>query len=405
MQRTRGGTGVWFIAVAAAVGLSLFFVDFSSEPPGPVEPGLPADIRPGAAAELDALLIAMRTMDPMEADRAIATLASREESVVPTLVGALGSVNASGQQLRDAKAAIVAIGPTALPEVLAFFVQSEGEMAKRAAQTVRDLIPSASQWQAAQDNPFARRWTAAHAAQLRQYEAPIIKRLAHRDDLIRRYAVLILASLPPGGRTEASIPALMQAFESEDEALRNEASSALTVSGAAARDAVPRLIHNLDHKEEIMRDMSLAILTRLGEDLPEVATELVRRLDNERDPLERTGLACALALMGENARPALPWFEQELLSGESDRAGTALNCLAHMGGLADPMLQGVLRGSDATARGLAAEGLGRLGAAVSPEAIEALQKAAKSDDAALARKADVALNQIRRAQKDALADR
>ncbi len=382
-------------AIAFGVG-QLVDVDGTEDAP-PAAP--PAGPRPDTPKELRQLLDRIPDMKPHEADEAVRELAGRDARTLPALLEILKSPFASSVELQEALAAITSIGPPALPDLLVYFLESDGKQARRAYTAVRHLIPTAGQWKGGQANPFARAWTAAHAEAARPHEAALLERLRDPNGNVRRYAILIIAALPPAARSEASTPALVDAFAQDDAVVRAEASYALMVSGTKARDAVPRLVRFLDRDDEEMRDLTFAVLARLGRDVPEVATLLVERLERVRAGEVQTSICVALAQMGENARPALPWFEEALTSGDAALGRTAVNCLVTLDGLGLPLLLRALEHTDPLSRRLAAQALGMLGARATPEAEAALEARTGDEDPEVARRAREALERIAKARK------
>lgn len=354
---------------------------------------------PATPVALRRLLDRMPDMKPHEADAAVRELAQRDARTLPALLDILKSPFATTPELQEALSAITSLGPPVLPDLLVYFLESEGPQARRAYTAIRHLIPTAAQWRGGRANPFARTWTEADAAAARPHEAALLERLADSDGNVRRYAVLILAALPPAARSEASTPALLDAFIQDDALVRAEASYALMVAGTTARDAVPRLVRFLDRGDEELRDLTFAVLARLGQAVPEVAEALVRRLGRAQGDDERTSLCVALAQMGENAGPALPWFEDALRSGDPGLGRTAVNCLVTLDRVGHPVLLRALERGDATSRGLAAQAFGMLGARTPPEAEARLRQLAGGIDAEVAAKARAALARIAEARR------
>lgn len=101
---------------------------------------------------------------------------------------------------------------------------------------------------------------------------------------------------------EPAVPVLIDLLKDSDPTLRSMAREALGQIGPAAKSSLPALVEALRLPEREIRECVARVVAAIG---PEAVEPLIRAL-RDRDPKVRGGAAYALALLSEQAKPAVP---------------------------------------------------------------------------------------------------
>jgi HEAT repeat protein len=169
---------------------------------------------------------------------------------------------------------------------------------------------------------------------------------------------------------------------------------ALKDIGAKAKNALPMLIDALHDSDDGTRQFAALALNELGPDAKAASIDLIYAMLRDKEKEVRNH--AALALLHVNPEPSLaaPAFRQGLRDRKAlGVTDCAVEALTKLGPAAVPELREALKDKDKVVRRLAAEVLGKLGAAAMP-AVPDLRETAKDPDVAVKSAAEKALKEI-----------
>ena len=355
-----------------------------------------ADTPAGFDAGQLALLATVGTGDKDEEAARVRDAIRADAEFVSRLVALQRRDAATNTWRRRAGRTLVVAGGLALPEILRAFVDARDEEAKRYYVLVRTMIPTASCW--IQDQlpiELQRDLTDEQRRALQEFEPALLRkaRLGASDE--RRFALLVVAALPPEARTRESVPLLVDALMTEEPALMQDAACALIGSAPVAEPAIERLLRLLDEPEGDARDMALAILPTLGAHWPAVGTAFAKRMARVEDKPEWGTLVHGLGAMGANAKPALPQIARALGDPRFTRHGRALEALIAMGESGDTTLAEALSSAEDAQRLRILEALEGHGPKAGPRLLAVLRELSAGQDPAVTSAAEAALEGAR----------
>jgi HEAT repeat protein len=258
--------------------------------------------------------------------------------------------------------------------------------------------------------------------ELKEHAGKVGQALTDKDKDVRAQAALTLAEI--GAAAEPAIPGLIvalgdketvvaqaagdalgkvggpavnplvEALKDANPLVRRHATMALKEIGAKAKNAVPMLIDALHDSDDATRQFAALALNEIGADAKAASIDLIYAMLRDKDKEVRN--RAALALLHVNPEPALaaPAFRQGLRDRKAQGVtDSAVEGLTKLGAVAVPVLRDALKDKDKIVRRLAAEVLGKLGAAAMP-AVPDLKETAKDADAAVKGAAEKALKEI-----------
>jgi HEAT repeat protein len=213
--------------------------------------------------------------------------------------------------------------------------------------------------------------------------------LADKDAVVSKAAGDALGKLGA-----VAVNPLVEALKDPNPVVRRNATMALKDLGAKAKNAVPMLIDTLHDSDDATRRFAALALSEIGPDAKTASIDLIYAMLRDKDKDVRNHAALALLQVNPEPRLAAPAFRL----GLRDRKALGVNdCavegLTKLGAVAVPELREALKDKDKVVRRLAAEVLGKIGAAAMP-AVPALKEAAKDADAAVKSAAEKALKEI-----------
>ena len=181
------------------------------------------------------------------------------------------------------------------------------------------------------------------------------------------------------------VSALLQAVDDENEKVRAEAIYATGVIGRSplTSDQIARLTRALDHYDPAIRAGAARVIARL--EVKEAADALIKAVNDSQADVRYAAMR-ALGAIGE-PRAVTALTEQFAYYRKGEGAWSALEALARIGAPASvPVFRERLRDKDPYIRRAAIEGVGRTGDA---ESIDALERAATTDESPMVRLAAV----------------
>jgi HEAT repeat protein len=181
------------------------------------------------------------------------------------------------------------------------------------------------------------------------------------------------------------VTSLLQAVDDDSEKVRLDAIYAVGVIGRApmTADQVARLAKALDHYDPAVRAGAARVIGRLK--IAATGDALIKAVNDSQADVRYSSMR-ALGAIGES-RAIGALTEQLAYYKKGEGAWSALEALARLGSKASlPLFRERLQDKDPYIRRAAIEGIGRAGDA---ESIEALERAANVDEAAMVRLAAV----------------
>jgi HEAT repeat protein len=219
---------------------------------------------------------------------------------------------------------------------------------------------------------------------------PGLLRLAGEEGAGEALCDLVASIGPPAA---ALVPPLIQAMEKDDYDLLWAAADALAAIGPGAREAVPVLVRRLGHPSGLVGTSTARALAAVG---PEAYPAVLQAFLGG-EPRVKEYAADALGLMGSAAAKAVPALRQAFEEVKETEArcwfAIALAEIARDPEVA-PILTVLVRKAPGYIARRAARGLGCL-SDPGPEAVRALERAARSPDEDLAREARESLRRVR----------
>jgi len=127
-----------------------------------------------------------------------------------------------------------------------------------------------------------------------------------------------------------AVPPLIEALKDSEWKVRRAAAEALGYFTDAAGKIVKPMLERLKDDHEDVRRMAVLSLGRLGKGQPEVE-DSIRKLAEDPDPVMKTNVQVALALMGKADDSATPTLIAALGSKEEATAAAAVSALRTLG--------------------------------------------------------------------------
>ena len=254
----------------------------------------------------------------------------------------------------EAARAIGAIGPAALPDLIAALEDEHPQVFAGAASAIHRIGPEA-----------------------KEAVEPLVKLVKKDDPFARHAGIYGLMGIGPEAR--AAVPALIEALNHEHFHTRYWACRALREIGPEAKAAVPVLVRLLQEDLASVRRHAAQALGGIG---PEIGEEAIASLTAAlEDPLEpvREDAAIALGKIGPPAKSAVPALEEALAKGPLAARVPGARSLWLITGRPDPAV-GVLVGELGDFNGGydATRALGEIGPPAK-SAVPALRKLIESD--------------------------
>jgi HEAT repeat protein len=191
--------------------------------------------------------------------------------------------------------------------------------------------------------------------QIPEHTLPLLTRFLHDEhEDIRRFAIETLAQR--GSEAGASVPALIERLEDEEETFRLRIQSAYSLAaiGRSRPDVLAALTRLLQHQDWWLRVFAARVLASMAQTAIAAIPALISRLhDPERNVVRNT--LYALAQMGEQAAPAIPAITP--LLDDPRLSGLAAETLAKIGPAAIPALVATLSEAEVPTRHMAAYAL------------------------------------------------
>jgi len=181
-------------------------------------------------------------------------------------------------------------------------------------------------------------------------------KLPYVDD--RRHAADALGHIGPEARL--AVPALIRAFQDDDEEVRGSAAEALFKIGPVS---VSALIEKLHDEQSHVRARSAYVLGRFGDAAKASIPSLIGLLEDEHPGVRRTA-ANVLGGLGADAKDAVPSLCKMLQDEDGDARRFAAEALGRIGPNAKPavpILIEAMKDEDRSVRQYAAEALGNIG--------------------------------------------
>lgn len=211
-----------------------------------------------------------------------------------------------------------------------------------------------------------------------------IKRLADKDPIVRREAMLAVTAL--GADAVAALPAVLRGLDDDDTIVREHSLEALAAIGPPAKDAVPVLTRALADKDTVYRDKAIRALDAIGvvDDTIVIAVANIMVDSNRKGRGSTTEVYKFLTRRGPAAKAAIPILK-EGLKGPGQQV-QAIFTLGYLGADATPVLMELWKSKESNTRSAVLESFRTLGSHAK-SAIPDLKKAAVTDkdpDATLA---------------------
>ena len=202
----------------------------------------------------------------------------------------------------------------------------------------------------------------------------LIEDLESRDLKRKRDAAYALAALRE--KSLPALPALIKTVRSErDIQVWNQAATAIARIGKPAEEAIPALLKQLESREDQRKYRAAFALGKIG---PSAVDGLIKSLQS-RSSSTRAAAALALGWMEEKPLPAISELAWAISDSDADVRTNSADALVKIGDAAKADVLAALKESDDTEfPEVAIELLGRLGNP-SPEAMERIQSALKSN--------------------------
>lgn len=216
-----------------------------------------------------------------------------------------------------AQAAVVQIGPAAVPELARALGKPDDPKTEHAAFALEKT-----------GNKYSSTWNDVEDV------TPLLINALLDEDMRMR---------PPLARFGArAVPAVSRVLrESENWEIRRAALVILEMMGDEAKGVVPTLIDTLRDKDAELRDRGIRILGKLGAHAAAAAPALVEALRDDEEVV-RDAAARVLAGLGKEARPALPALIKGVQAGDLAILDGASRVLAHMGAEASPAVPALI---------------------------------------------------------------
>ncbi len=209
--------------------------------------------------------------------------------------------------------------------------------------------------------------------------AVLAQELGAPNVVVRRDAAFALDAMGAGAK--AALPALIRALDDADRQVWSFSISAIAHLGPDAQEAIPALIDGLGNRKSRGRDRDRRqAVTRAAFALSRIGVAALPALMDAAksdDASLRAGAAKALAGMGREAAPAIPFLIANLNGDEEVRRETT-EALGAIGEAAVKPLAEALKSKEAPQRAGAATSLGLIGVAAK-ECAAAFAEAAKSE--------------------------
>jgi HEAT repeat protein len=360
---------------------------------------------PAAKEAVPALIKALNDQDRQVGENAVAAFADLGPvgiDAIPALIDGMGGGNRGGRRRFDGRQqyvvhaayALSRMGPNAIPPLVKALSNDDFSRREGAAIALGDMGPSAHEAIPAliadlgvDDNDLQHSASDALVQIGPESVKPLIEALSAQTARTRQGAALALAGLGKtakeagpklaelaeketdngariaalgslgrvGVETGRSVPLLVQALRSNDEALRRAAVNGLALV-RPAKDAVPALETLLVDSDPAVRERAAHALSRLGSQAAPAAAALVACAKAAPDD---TVFTEALSQVGD---AALPLLVKELTApgGPEVRRDWVFRALRDMGSSAMPTLTAGLSSPSSPVRAAAARALGDL---------------------------------------------
>lgn len=250
----------------------------------------------GSTAQWEAQLKAESPEDRLAALEKLTIMGTQAASALPAFTEALQDPDA-----RVRLAAIEAIDRLAL--------SGQGSIAPVAAlledpdDAVRARAAAAIGWGEEKD-------------QQQPYVEPLVKMLEDPSPAARLAAARAIQRVD--STAKQPLPALMQLLGDQDVTIRAEAAAGLVPFGAEAKEAVPVLVKMIEEEDHQAREQAALAIVAIGPDAAAAARDaLIKVVDSCLNPSECLAVGHALALVGADAKEALPALRQ--MSGKFPR--------------------------------------------------------------------------------------
>ena len=145
--------------------------------------------------------------------------------------------------------------------------------------------------------------------QQQQYMEPLIKMLEDPSPAARLAAARAIQRVD--ATAKQPLPVLMQLLDDQDAAIRTEAAAGLVPFGAEAKEAVPVLVKIIAEEDHLAREQAALAIVAIGPDAALAARDtLIEIVDSCLNPSECLAVGQALALVGADAKEAVPALRQ-----------------------------------------------------------------------------------------------
>jgi len=359
-----------------------------------------------AAAVADVLRQTLVCSDPALRLRALVTAAHmgpEAADLVPDLIEHLhaGGDN-SGELVQAARAALAAVGPEAVPELLKAKADADPAFRLVVVQVLGAIRAPRADVIHGLDRALAdpdRRVRLQAAVLLCQLDQPSAEALAElswalKQPDLRPQAIVFLGDI--GVQAAAVMPALVELLEDADVTVRDDLwIPAVGKVGPGAHRAVPLLVDKLREADHALYPVHSAAVESLGQIGPRAVPALMAALQRSH-PRVRAGAAAALGRIGPEARGAIPALVRRLADAEPavrELAVAALGNIEPVTVLAE--LRSALRDTEPSVRRQAVTALSR----VRPAPLRDLLEMVGDGDAAVSEAAVEAIGQLQGLQR------
>lgn len=190
------------------------------------------------------------------------------------------------------------------------------ELARRAADRFEKALVALDPLKGSSAQPEKWKEFVASGDAVRELGPEVVPHLGrlmrHQASQVRFWTICEIRYVKTG--REGAVPALIEAMDDPDAAVRSQAAWSLGEMGPAGRAGYPRLVRAFRDPDDTVRSAASYAITRLGPPEEELS-QLLGSLDHA-DPVVRRSAADALGMAGPRAASALPALQR--LSDDND---------------------------------------------------------------------------------------